>query len=111
MTNRYTSAQKVPLLDIHGELSKLHHAVSILLEPFMVDITIQWRNGTYLAVVVECRESCKQQIVDRLKHGAVTGKYDYRFSVSYPTGIADPHDWVFVTAYVDMHHDRRKKAA
>ena len=110
MNRPYTSPATVPLLTLHGELSKLYHAAKLLMEPYMVDITIQWRNGTNLCVIVECRESIKQKVVDRLKHGALTGHYDYRFSVSYPTGIADPSDWVQVTGYVDLHHDWKKAA-
>lgn len=106
----YTSAPKIPLLTLHSELSKLYHAVAILLEDMYVDITIQWRNGTYLSVNVECWEKDKQKVIDRLNHGALAGEYDYRFSVSYPTGITDPYQWVVVSGNVNLHHDARKAA-
>lgn len=107
----YTSRAQVPLITLHGELSKLHHAVNLLFEDLYVDITIQWRNGTYLTVNVECREKDKQKVVDRLNHGALTGEYDYRFSTGYPTGNIDPDDWVVVTGYVDLHHPRPERKA
>lgn len=104
--NLYTSRPEIPLITIHSELSKLHHAVKLLLDDLYVDITLQWRNGTYLTVEVECREKDKQTVVDRLNHGAVMGEYDYRFTTGYPTGDTHPQTWVTVTGYVDLHHPR-----
>ena len=54
MNPHYTRAQAIPLLTLHSELSKLHHAVNLLFDDIPTDITIQWRNGVYLTVDVEC---------------------------------------------------------
>ena len=97
------------LMDCHSKLSELSFAVKLTLEPIPVGIVVEWQEGTYLAVKVECRERDKQQVVDKLNHGALGGGYDYRFSVSYPTGKADPLDWCFVTAYPDIGHDAAKR--
>ena len=99
------------LLSVHGALSSLVYAVSETLRPLAVDVSARWRNGTYLAVEIECREKHKQMVIDRLSHGALVGDFDYRFSLSYPTSVSDPDEWVFVTAHPDMHHDVRIKRA
>lgn len=100
---------RTSLYNCHGKLSELSFAVKLALEPLPVDITIEWRNGTHLTVKVECYERHKQMVVDRLKHGALHGKYDYRFkSISYLTMPAHPWDWTIVTAWPDMEHDDKK---
>lgn len=102
---------QISLLDVHCVLSALSFAVKETLSPLWVDVKVQWREGTYLSVEVECRARNKQEVIDRLAHGALVGKYDYRFRLSYPTMPTEPDDWLTVTAYPDMHHDDRKAAA
>jgi hypothetical protein len=92
----------------HSALSHLCFAVGETLAPMWVQVRAQWQNGTYLTVEVMCREKNKQEVIDRLLHGALVQDYDYRFRVSYPTGPVDPHTWVTVTAYPDMQHDDRR---
>ncbi|QIG68867.1 hypothetical protein EVB71_015 [Rhizobium phage RHph_Y55] len=94
-------------MDVHSALAHLAFAVRQALEPLPVDVKIEWANGTYLAVKVECRGSDKQVVVDRLSHGVLQGSYDYRFSVSYPTGGSDT-DWITVTAYPNLSHDDKR---
>jgi hypothetical protein len=96
------------LLEVHGALSALAHAVSLALDELNVDVQVHWRNGTYLSVTIETTERRKQLVIDRLMHGALAGGYDYRFTLSYPTMPAEPYDRVIVTAYPDMHHDHRR---
>lgn len=88
----------VPLMDVHGTLSHLAFAVKQNLEPIPADVYVEWRNGTYLSVVIECRGKDVQVITDRLSHGVLQGEYDYRFSVSRPLNVPD-HQWTSVRAY------------
>lgn len=97
------------LLDVHGKLSELVHAVTQEFPELNLGVVAQWRPGTYLSVEIETHERHKQLVVDRLMHGVLNGKYDYRFSVSYPTMPADPMDRVFITAYPDMHWPRKDR--
>lgn len=98
-------ATDVSLMDVHGAISNLAFAVSQTLEPLSVDVRVAWDRFTYLHVDVECRERDRQTVVDRLSHGALTGSYDYRFSVSHPLGEKDPDAWVVVKAYPNLSHD------
>ena len=98
-------------MDVHGAVSHLAFAVSEEIKPINAGVSIHWDHLTYLSVEIECYERDKQTVIDRLKHGALTGPYDYRFSLSYPTGGTDPMAWVTIRAYPDMSHDNRKFAA
>lgn len=94
------------LMDVHGELSRLVFAVRENLRPMLVDVTAEWQNGTYLAVVVECHGRNVQTVADRLAHGVLQGEFDYRFRcIARPTGVPD-YDWTVVRAYPDLHHPR-----
>lgn len=97
------------LLDIHGGLSALVHAVKLAIAHITcgVDVRAHWQDGIYLSVTIETHERYKQAIVDVLMVGALQGGYDYRFTVSYPTMPCEPSDRVVVTAYPDMHHKRK----
>lgn len=100
---------KISLFDVHGALSGLVHAVHLALDPIVCEVAAHWQgHGIYLSVTVECRERDKQRVIDQLSQGAIHGKYDYRFSLSYPTMPNDPDDWTVVTAYPDIHHDDRR---
>lgn len=98
------------LFEVHTELSRLCFAVKLALEPLSVEVQARWRDGTYLSVDVECFDAHKMRVVDALKHGALHGPYDYRFTgISYPTmPVEHPFDRVTVTAYPDMHHQRKR---
>lgn len=99
------SKANVSLMDVHGALSHLVFAVGQTLLPLNVLVSAGWEQGTYLHVSVECREKDRQMVVDRLSHGALSEQYDYRFSVSHPTGEKDGNAWLVVRAYPDMSHD------
>lgn len=99
------------LLEVHGKLSELIHAVKLTLEPLSASVIAEWHEGTHLCVVIECREKHKQEIVDRLAHGALAGPYDYRFSLSYPVSRCNPLDWAEIRAYPDLSHDHDLKKA
>lgn len=99
---------KISLMDVHGTVSHLAFAVSKTLEPISAGVSVHWDHLTYLSVEIECYERDKQKVVDRLNHGALVDDYDYRFSVSYPTGGTDPTEWVKVRAYPDMSYDDKK---
>lgn len=102
---------RVSLFDVHGSLSALVFAVNKALDPIMCEVTAQWKNGTYLSITVEVRAKHKQLVIDRLSHGVLVDDYDYRFSLSYATMPEEPDDWIFITAYPDMHHDDRRVKA
>jgi len=92
----------------HSALSHLCFAVTETLAPMWVQVRAQWQNGTYLSVEVMCRQKNKQEVIDRLMHGALVQDYDYRFMLSYPSYEVEPEEWVVVTAYPDMRHDDRR---
>lgn len=99
---------RVSLMDVHGSLSHLVFAVRENLKPLWVTVTAEWSDHTYLSVLVECRGKDVQMIADRLNHGVLQGKYDYRFTVSYGTG-REPNEWTWVRAYPDLMHDHRQQ--
>lgn len=99
------SRARVSLMEVHSALSHLVFAVGQALMTLNVRVSACWEQHTYLCVEVECREKDRQMVVDRLSHGALTEQYDYRFSVSHPTGETDQNAWVVVRAYPDMGHD------
>jgi hypothetical protein len=99
------------LMDVHGKLAELSHAVALTLEPLAVTVEVVWRPVTYLAVEIKCYARDSQIVVDRLRHGALADKYDYRFtSIARPLG-RDPFEWITISAVPDMQHDRRKELA
>lgn len=103
--------KKIELMDVHAKLAELAYAVNLTLAPLQVGVSVIWRNGTYLSVEVECRQRDSQQVCDRLYHGALADKYDYRFrSVCQPLG-RNPLDWVTVSASPDLQHDSMKVRA
>ena len=99
------SKANVSLMEVHGALSHLVFAVGQTLQPLNVHISASWEPLVYLYVAIECREKDRQMVVDRLAHGALSEGYDYRFSVSFPTGETDGNAWIVVKAYPDLSHD------
>jgi hypothetical protein len=100
--------KEITLFSTHAKLAELVHAVRLTLAPLNVKIEAVWREGTYLCIEVECRFKDSQLVCDRLMHGALADKYDYRFkSVCRQTGVPDDR-WITVAAYPDMQHDEQK---
>ena len=102
---------RVSLFDVHGSLSALCYAIQKALDPIICEVTAEWRNSTYLSVRIECYSKRKQLVIDRLMHGVLVEDYDYRFKLAYSTMKEEPDDWIFITAYPDIHHDDRRVKA
>jgi hypothetical protein len=100
-------------MDVHGALSHLVFATGKAMEPFAVDVRVEWRDHTYLTLYIECRAGRAQAVIDRLRHGFLHGPYDYRFSmIGWPgaENVAKLHplyDYVTVSAQPDLCHDMR----
>jgi len=100
-------------MGVHGALSHLVFAVSKSFEDCCVTCRVEWRNSTYLTLLVECRAGEAQRVMDRLRHGILWGEYDYRFRMLGWAGaevVAKLHplyDTVTISAQPDLSHDMR----
>ena len=104
LKNRYSSPAKISMMDVHGALGRLLHAVQEDMPAGCV-VELRYNRDTYLEVVVECTKRTIQTVVDRLTHGVVWGHYDFRFRlVGRPIGDFDEFERLYVTALVDLSH-------
>jgi hypothetical protein len=95
---------EIPMLAIHGALSSLSFAIKQALPEVPVDITIQWRNGTYLTVLIETYGRWVERVKAQLAHGVMPDGFDYRFTcIGHPTGYG-PSDYVTISASVATSH-------
>ena len=95
------------LMDVHSSLSHLVAAAQTACEGMAVSVYVEWRDGTYLTLVVECRAKYVDAIAYKLQHGLLDDYNDYRFtSVQVPLGL-DPDDDTEVRASPDMSFDMR----
>lgn len=94
--------QDIPLLCLHGALSHLSFAVKQTFEDIDVGVIIQWREGTYLKVIVETRGRHVQRIVDQLVAGIFYKEYDYRFHMVCRPTHYQPYDFIDVSAQVQL---------
>lgn len=102
-SNRYSRPAEITMMQVHGALGNLVHAVTEEL-PRPCQVEAVWRPGTYLSVEVECYGRDVERVAAQLSHGIVWGHYDFRFrGVSRPTNF-EPSDWVGVSASVDLSH-------
>jgi hypothetical protein len=100
-------------MDVHSELSCLIHAAMLAFEDCGGYPTIQYRNRTYLTLVVEVwSKKDAQKVIDRLHHGLLHGPYDYRFRGICHAPLESmeaigPH---YVSASVDLTNSKRAAA-
>jgi hypothetical protein len=92
-------------MDVHNALSHLVSAAQTACGSLGWGAHVEWRNGTYLTLVIECPAKNAEAIGAKLQHGLLDDYNDYRFTcVSIPQGH-DPYVTVEVTAVPDLQHD------
>lgn len=104
------SKPSVSLMEVHNALSHLLFAVKEAMNPYYVDVRIDYNQYTYITVSIECYVPRFQLVVDRLKHGVLWGDYNYRFRMIGHPPFGDiqrrsQFDTVVITASPDMSFD------
>ena len=103
--------QRASFYDIHHELSHLLHAAKKEFQDiYNVFCKLTYDEHVYLVLELTCYAKDQRKVVDRLQHGILHGRYDYRFlGIAYQTIYENTpyHERVWINATVDLKNSKR----